>query len=95
MSGRSASIDRREFVQRWAAVGLATGIDRLLPDYARLFHGPETLLATGGQRNIIDLQIGRRTLVIGDREASAAVINGSIPGPLVRMKEGETTCWRF
>ena len=90
MGGRSDSIDRREFVQRWAAVGLATGIGRLVPDYARPLRGPWTGLATGGGRNVIDLRIGSRTMEIGDRQASVVVINGSIPGPLVRMREGET-----
>ena len=90
MGGRSDSIDRREFVQLGAALGLATGIGRLVPDYARPLRGLGTGLATGGERNIIDLRIGRRTLGIGDYQASAVVINGSIPGPLVRMKEGET-----
>ncbi len=90
MGGRSDSIDRREFVECLAAIGLATGMGRLVPDYARRLDGPVSGLLNGSVRDVIDLRIGRRTLSVGDRQASAVVINGSIPGPLLRMREGET-----
>jgi CopA family copper-resistance protein len=40
--------------------------------------------AAGG----IDLFLERRTLLVGGRPGSAIAINGSIPGPVIRMQEG-------
>ncbi len=37
----------------------------------------------------IDLAIDRLSLNIGGRHASAIAVNGSVPGPLVRLREGE------
>ncbi len=36
----------------------------------------------------IDLVIEKRTMRVGDRRAEAIAINGSVPGPLIRMREG-------
>lgn len=40
-------------------------------------------------RDIWDLTIGNTPIVLGDRRATATGINGSVPGPLVRLKEGQ------
>ena len=36
-----------------------------------------------------DLTIGETPIIIGDRRATAMGINGTVPGPLVRLKEGQ------
>lgn len=36
----------------------------------------------------IDLYLERRTIRVGGRRASAITINGSVPGPVIRMREG-------
>lgn len=39
--------------------------------------------------DIWDLTIGETPLAIGDRRATATGINGTVPGPLVRLQEGQ------
>ncbi len=82
--------NRREFLRGAVAVGAATALSPLVPGYARNLFG----LSPTGRRNVIDLAIGRHTLMIDDRSASAVTVNGSIPGPLLRLKEGETATLR-
>jgi CopA family copper-resistance protein len=43
----------------------------------------------GETQDIWDLTIGPAPVEIGDRRLTAAGINGSVPGPLVRLREGE------
>lgn len=38
----------------------------------------------------IDLRIGRQPFTIDGRQASAVTINGTVPGPLIRLREGDT-----
>jgi CopA family copper-resistance protein len=43
----------------------------------------------GAAQDTWDLTIGPTPIVIGDRRATAAGINGSVPGPLIRLREGQ------
>ena len=71
-------IDRRQFLARAAALGAFT---LPLPRWAL---GD---LASAGNR--YDLQIGETPVTFGGRTATATGINGTVPGPLVRLREGE------
>jgi len=72
-------------------VALLSGWERLLPGFARAEGG---LLAPASPRRIVDLAIARTPLSIEGRPASAVTINGSMPGPLLRFKEGESAVLR-
>lgn len=72
---------RRSFMRDSAAVGILAGFECLIPAYAKPAKGPR-----GGP---IDLTIDRQTIDIGGRSASAIAINGTVPGPLVRLREGQ------
>lgn len=40
-------------------------------------------------RGAIDLAIAKQTLKIGGRSSEAIMINGSLPGPVLRLREGQ------
>ncbi|MGI9088815.1 MAG: copper resistance system multicopper oxidase [Chthoniobacterales bacterium] len=70
-------ITRRDFLRCGAAAGLCAGIESSVPAYAR---------SNGGA---IDLTIAKQRLNIGGRGTEAITINGSLPGPLLRLREGQ------
>ncbi len=82
-------MDRRDFLLASGATfaGLA-GLNSLLPAYAWCEEGIG--VTRGGQDQVFDLVIGRTAVPIGDRSASAVTVNGSVPAPLLRFREGET-----
>ena len=86
---------RRAFVRASAfAVGGLTGLNQLLPDFSLAAAG---LLNEGPGRDrsaAIDLTVGRTTVRIGERNAAAVTVNGSIPAPLLRFREGDTATIR-
>ena len=87
-SNQPASHGRRRFLQGSAALAVLAGLGRLAPAYAWQQTG--NLLAdktVSGNTDIFDLTIGHTPMKIGGREANPITINGSIPGPLIRMKE--------
>ena len=76
-------------LQGSAAAALLAAMDRLLPSYARgdALGGVELTPRSHG--NVVDLVIAETAVPIGDHTATAITINGTIPGPLVRLREGE------
>ena len=66
-----------------AAVGLLVGFESLLPAYAR----PGSIHHGGG--GPIELTIDKHTLDIDGQRVSAIAVNGTVPGPLVRLREGQ------
>jgi len=78
-------VSRREFVSRALQIsGLAFTLP--LPDWA-LGRVPQQ--NDRGSRNRYDLQIGETAVRFAGREGVATGINGTVPGPLVRLKEGQ------
>jgi len=90
MNSKTTRLSRRHFLKGMAAMGLLTGLERFAPAYAAEYGGLPQSTADAA----IDLLIQRTTLRIGDQEAKAVTINGSIPGPLVRLREGQTAVMR-
>ncbi len=87
---------RRRFLRTTGGVALLGGFERLLPAYALAdipAAGTTPAAGSGGSREI-DLRIQRQDLAIGGRRGSVTSINGALPGPLVRMREGETVTLR-
>lgn len=90
MGPRSSTWSRRRLLKT-AASGVLTGaLARLRPVYAMA----EELDATRVSPAEIDLRIHREALAIGEHAADVTCINGSLPGPLVRLREGETATLR-
>src|SRR5574338_556814 len=84
---------RRRFLQSTAALGLLQAFRGLAPAYAEGVPGPGAELRVGGDR-IAYLVIARTPFAFGGRRGSAVTINGTVPGPLLRFREGETVTLR-
>ncbi len=79
-------VTRRKFFGDAWDLALLTSFANLLPSYAR----SEITKSTQVQDSYgaIDLIIDRTPFVINGRTGSAVTINGSVPGPLLRFREG-------
>lgn len=82
-------LTRRRFLQTSAMLGAMTGWPALMPSHARPANGtPHVIQVRDGE--IAELVIARTPLMIGSREGSAITLNGTVPGPLLRFREGDT-----
>jgi len=88
MSDDIRHFSRRKFVKGAAAAGLLAGLGGIVPTYARA--GRQSYLSG----NSIDLSIGEQEIEIGGRRASAIALNGTLPGPLIRLREGQNVVIR-
>lgn len=90
-----ASFGRRQFLQGAAAMTVLAGLGRLAPAYAWQQTGNLVADKTvSGNTDIFDLTIDHTPMDIGGRSANPITINGSIPGPLIRMQEGREVILR-
>ncbi len=84
-SGLSRTVTRRRFVQGVAAVGAAAGLGGLLPRPAFAASGAPLLTGTH-----FDLELGLTPVNITGLRAMATAVNGSVPAPILRWREGDT-----
>jgi len=88
MTNRTFS--RRAVLRSGLTLGGAAGLTAWLPGWAQ----PVSRGLTGPDRAASDddivLRIARQTMIIDGRATHAIGINGSVPGPLIRLKEGRT-----
>jgi CopA family copper-resistance protein len=91
-------ISRRGFLRATGALGALTGLEALLPDYARghpMGHAPQQLQPRlEGGVAVYDLEIARTPVVIAGRRTTATTINGTVPGPLLHLYEGQESVLR-
>jgi CopA family copper-resistance protein len=81
---------RRTWLKRLGAFGLLAAMPRLSPSYAwasALMPGPTAPSELKG--NTIALRIAESPFRIGELTGTAKTINGTLPGPLIRLQEGE------
>jgi CopA family copper-resistance protein len=85
------TISRRSFLRYTASLAAITGLGAVLPTYGLAnFNGKERdVLTPQGTDNVIDLTIGRISHMIDGEEGGAIGINGTVPGPEIRLQEGE------
>jgi len=91
-----STISRRDFVRTAGAFTALAGLETLLPNYARGANSgviSEGVGAVPAVKNF-DLVIGETDFVIGKRRAVATTVNGTVPGPLIRLKEGDDVVLR-
>lgn len=77
-------------------MGLLAGVDALLPAWA--WRGGGNLIAdkrVSGNQDIYELEIARTPLDIGGRRVNPITLNGTIPGPLIRLQEGREAVLRY
>ncbi|MGI9329804.1 MAG: copper resistance system multicopper oxidase [Gammaproteobacteria bacterium] len=80
-------ISRRQILRAAPGTAALLGSQGLLPTWAA-----DGL--TGKAGNEFELAIQRQTVSIGNRQADIRSINGTLPGPLLRMREGEEVVLR-
>lgn len=85
---------RRDFLQALAVLGITTGIEALLPAYARPRPQVRPLRRQADGPVTYDLTIAETPIRIGARKATATTINGTVPGPLLRFREGDEVILR-
>jgi FtsP/CotA-like multicopper oxidase with cupredoxin domain len=87
-ASRSIKMDRRMLLKRAAVLGGGAALGALLPPWAKsVAQGmPATMPTLSGQD--IKLVIGHTPITIDGKSAHAVTINGTVPGPLLRLKEG-------
>lgn len=96
MKEENNTISRRTFLRYTAAMGAVAGVSSILPAYA--FSGFENrkreVLTPRGPDNVVDLTISRISKTIDGKQGGAIGINGTVPGPLIRLKEGQDVLLR-
>ncbi len=93
MSIGARPVSRRGFVRAAGAMGALAGVNALLPDYLR---GAEVAASASALRPrmvdgfaVYDLRIAETPIQIAGRRAMATTINGTVPGPLLHLYEGQ------
>jgi CopA family copper-resistance protein len=80
---------RRRFIQSTGALGLLAGLRSVTPAYAWQDAAASALNATPRGSNNINLRVYRKIVEVGGRPGEAITVNGTVPAPLLRMREGE------
>ena len=82
-------LSRRLLLKHVIALGMLAAVERLIPAYAMT----NTAVSPGSQTplsgDVIDLTISEQLFLLDGRTATAMTINGTIPGPIIRLKEGQ------
>jgi FtsP/CotA-like multicopper oxidase with cupredoxin domain len=86
-------MNRRTLLQAVAALGAAAALPGVAPGYAQTGLAP--LEPTSNGERVFDFIVDDWPLTLSGRTGSAMVINGSMPGPLLRAREGETIVVRL
>ena len=89
--GMQSKTTRRSFVKGLAATGLLGGLG--------MWRAPVWAVTSPGQPNVLsgtdfDLYIGELPVNITGAARTAMAINGSVPGPILRWREGDTVTLR-
>ena len=84
-------VSRRNFLRTAGALGALAALQRVTPAYARTVGDLRArgLTAPPAPGNELELAIRETSLRLGGRRALATTINDTIPGPLLRFREGE------
>jgi len=83
-SDKLASLDRRGFVSGALGLGSAALFQSVIPSYAYA-EGSPAQRAPG----VYDLTVAKKRIKVGGSRGRGVTVNGGIPGPLLRFKEGE------
>ncbi len=88
-------VSRRDFLRTAGAVGLLGGISQILPAYARPSLDPHRPAAPGvaprrtGSLVEYDLTVAETPFRVAGRRTTASTLNATVPGPLLRFREGD------
>ncbi|PHS28697.1 MAG: copper resistance protein CopA [Robiginitomaculum sp.] len=87
-------VTRRQILGSVTAGATLVALEGLLPAWARSGPGfwPPADPRTGAHE--FDLNLARTPIMVDGKQGSAVTMNGSVPGPIMRFKEGETVTIR-
>jgi len=98
----STTVTRRDFLRSAGALAAYAGAQTLLPGWAQAQPGgaqagPQRLKPTYRDSNRIeyDLTIENTPFEVAGERATAITMNGTVPGPLIRLQEGEEVVLRY
>ena len=80
-------LTRRNFLYGAGGVGATLAAQGLLPGWARAAQGLKA--RKDGEGRVLDLTIAETPVQIDGRQCHAMAVNGTLPGPLLRWREGE------
>jgi len=87
-------LSRRLLLKRVIALGMLAAVEPFVPAYALT----NTTANSGSQTpltgDVIDLTISEQLFRLDGRTGRAVTINGTIPGPIIRLKEGQQATLR-
>src|SRR5689334_23369510 len=86
----TVDLPRRRFVQGFAVAGAAAGLGLVRPVRAQAGVRPPGVLAGTD----FQLDVGQTLVDYTGRVRPATTVNGSLPGPLLRWREGTTVTLR-
>ena len=88
------TLNRRHFIRGSAALGLLAGLHHSMPAYAVAPADLKTGPVGDPEADEIDLLIREEQRAFGARRGTAVTVNGTVPGPLVRLREGNEAILR-
>lgn len=83
-------VNRRNFLRLTTGLGVAFGLDYLLPAYGKSVKGIKASQDGLKYPDVIDFTIQETSIKIGNQAATGVTVNNTIPAPLIRLKEGQT-----
>ena len=83
-------IDRRKFITGMSLAGAGIAMPCLFPNWAQSATSPQLPVADELSGADIALRIARSHWMVDGKRGHATTINGTIPGPLIRLREGQT-----
>jgi FtsP/CotA-like multicopper oxidase with cupredoxin domain len=87
------AVSRRDFLKYSSAAGAVVGSNGLLPSLTTTVKDPTAAMIRGGE-GPVDLTIGESPVTFDGRTGTAVTINGTMPGPLLRFREGDDAVLR-
>jgi CopA family copper-resistance protein len=83
-------IDRRQLLRGASLAGGGMALAAWMPAWAQTVSAGLTTPLPTVSGNDIELKIARQTMMIDGRPSRAIGINGTVPAPLIRLREGQT-----
>jgi CopA family copper-resistance protein len=93
---RSAVMSRREWLEGSGALAVVSVLQRFAPTYAWADVATAAVqpMPSAAGESVIDLTVGSFRLPVNSRFGGAVAINGNVPGPLLRLREGNNAVLR-
>lgn len=86
---KSNSISRRSLLKGMGALGMLKGLESIFPSYAWTSMSNAAIQTPEISGNVINLTIAETPFRVDNLNATAITVNGTVPGPLIRLQEGQ------